>query len=175
MKKIKKPSDIHYAVYYEPFIKLVQDDVLVLKQLKENSKTISKIILSLTEEQLLYKYETYKWCIKDIVQHLIDVERIFINRATRFARNDKSPQPFFNENDFADEALASKINVKKLVKDYTNCRQSTISFFENLTPKMLERVGVASNSAMSVGACAWIICGHELHHFNVIKEKYLIS
>lgn len=172
MKSITKPTDIEYAVYYQAFINLVKDDVQVLKQLKENGKAIESLIKSLPEEKLLYSYENDKWNIKDILQHLIDVERVFVQRALRFARADKNAQAFFEENKFAVEANATKIPIKKLLKDYKNLRAATLSFFETLPTSTFKKTGIASNSAMSVRACAWIICGHELHHLKIIKEKY---
>lgn len=173
MKNIIKPTNEEYALYYEDFIKLVDEEVQVMKQLKNNCKIIENTILALTETELLFKYEIGKWTIKDIIQHLIDVERVFIQRALRFARGDKSPQAFFDENKFALEANAVKTPTKKLLKDYKNVRNATLSFFETLAVVNLKKTGIASNSAMSVRACAWIICGHEKHHFKIIKEKYL--
>jgi uncharacterized damage-inducible protein DinB len=175
MKNIAKPTDYEYALYYQDFINLVLTDVQVLKQLKENAKALELLIKNLPEEILLYSYEKDKWNIKDILQHLIDVERVFVQRALRFARADKSPQAFFDENKFAVEANASKLNVKKLLKDYKNVRNATLSFFDNLPATSHKKTGIASNSAMSVRACAWIICGHELHHINVIQQKYLVN
>ena len=175
MKNIAKPTDYEYALYYQDFINLVNAEVPVLKQLKENAKAIEILIKNLPEEILLYSYQNDKWNIKDIVQHLIDVERVFIHRALRFARADKNAQPFFDENKFALEANATKIPIKKILKDYKNVRNATLSFYENVTTASLKKTGIASNSAMSVRACGWIICGHELHHINVIKQKYLLK
>ena len=172
MKKIAKPTDNEYALYYHDFIKLVNEDVAILKQLKDNSKTIEQYILNLTEVEFQYRYEIGKWTVKDILQHLIDVERIFVHRALRFVRADKGTQSFFDENKFAEEANANKIPIKKLLKDYKANRNASIAFFENITVKDLKKTGYASNTPTSVRACAWIACGHELHHFNVIKQRY---
>ncbi len=175
MKNITKPTDSEYAHYYEAFIGLVNNEVQVLKQLKENAKEIEILIKTLPTEKLLYTYEKDKWNIKDILQHLIDVERVFVLRALRFARADKNAQPFFDESKFAVEANATKIATTKLLKDYKNVRNATLSFFETLPITALKKTGIASNSAMSVRACAYIICGHELHHLYIIKQKYLVK
>ena len=172
MKKIAKPTDNEYAFYYNDFIKLVKEETPLLKQLKDNCKTIEQFILSLSEAELLFSYEKDKWTTKDLLQHLIDTERIFVHRALRFVRGDKDSQSFFDENKFAVEANATKISIKKLLKDYKANRNATLAFFENISIKDLKRTGYASNTPTSVRACAWIICGHELHHFNVIKQKY---
>jgi uncharacterized damage-inducible protein DinB len=173
MKKIPKPTDTEYAVYYEPFLQKLPTDLNVFKQLKDNATQIKTLLLSLTEQQLTTPYATGKWTIKDILQHLIDFERIMIYRATCFARNDKRPIPFFDENEYVKQAASNKIPIKKLLKEYKTLRQSTLAFFTNQTAATLKRSGIASNYTMSVRACAWIICGHELHHINIIKERYL--
>ena len=173
MKKINKPTDLEYAVYYEPFLKKLPADTHVFKQLKENSKVLKLLLSTLTEQQLTTAYAPGKWSIKDILQHLIDFERVLIYRAMSFARNDKRPIPFFDENEYAKQANATKQSIKKLLKDYKAVRQSTLAFFENQTAATLKRTGIASNYTMSVRACVWIICGHERHHITIIKERYL--
>ncbi|MEQ1552794.1 MAG: DinB family protein [Ferruginibacter sp.] len=173
MKKITKPTQYEHADYYHTYIKLVSENVGVLEQLKNNAKQIETLILSLTEHQLTTAYAKDKWSIKDIVQHIIDCERVFLYRAMRFARNDKSAQPFFDENEFAKAAKASSLPIKKLLKEYKTARQATLAFFDNQNADTLKRAGIAGNTMTTVRAIAWIICGHELHHWNVINEKYL--
>ncbi len=173
MKKIAKPHYTEHAVYYEQYINKIPDDTNVLQLLKTNAKKIEIALLELSEEKLLYAYAEGKWSIKDILQHLIDCERIFVYRAMRFARNDKAPLLFFEEDEYAKQAQANKVPIKKLLKEYKTNRQATLAFFQNQTANTLKRTGIASNATMSVCACAWIICSHEIHHWNVILEKYL--
>ena len=173
MKKITQPTQFEHADYYGSFIKLVDENTSVLDQLKNNAKQIEGLILSLTELQLTTPYAEGKWTIKDIVQHLIDCERVFVYRAMRFARLDKTAQPFFDENEFAKAAKATAIPIKKLLKEYKTTRQATLSFFNNLSADTCKRAGIAGNTSTTVRALAWIICGHELHHLGVVRERYL--
>jgi DinB superfamily len=173
MKKITKPTQFEHADYYGNFVQLVEENTSVLNQLKNNAKEIELLILSLTEPQLTTAYAEGKWCIKDIIQHLIDCERVFVYRAMRFARHDKTAQPFFDENEFAKAAKASSLPIKKLLKEYKTTRQATITFFSNQSTDTCKRAGIAGNTMTTVRALAWIICGHELHHWAVIKDRYL--
>lgn len=173
MKKISKPDYLEHAVYYEKYVALVKDNASVLDQLKTNAKTITALYKSLSEEQLITPYTPGKWSLKDLLMHLIDSERVFLYRAMRFARMDKTPLPFFDENEFAKNAKANKINTAKLLKEYQASRNATIQFFDDLTVSQLKYAGIASSFTMSVRACAWIICGHEMHHLSVIRERYL--
>ncbi len=173
MKKIAKPTQFEHADYYASFIQLVNESTSVLEQLKNNAKQIELLLLSLTEAQLTTPYAEGKWCIKDIVQHLIDFERVSVYRAMRFARHDKSAQPFFDENEYAKFAKASSMPIKKLLKEYKTTRQATLVFFNNQSSDTCKRAGIAGNTMTTVRALAWIICGHELHHWGVVRERYL--
>jgi uncharacterized damage-inducible protein DinB len=173
MKKIAQPEYDEYAQYYQKYIDLVNKDVSVLDQLKLNATAFKSFLKELNEDQLQYAYAPDKWTIKDILMHLIDVERVFLYRAMRFSRFDKTPLPFFDENEYAKNAAASKLSIGKLLKEYTTCRAASLAFFNNLGLKQLKARGVASNATMTARACAWIIAGHELHHWSVIKEKYI--
>lgn len=172
MKKIAKPTSFEHADYYTTFINLVIENTSVLDQLKNNAKEIEGLLLSLTEAQLTAPYAEGKWCIKDIIQHLIDCERVFVYRAMRFARHDKTAQPFFDENEFAKAAKATSMPIKKLLKEYKTTRLATLSFFNNLSTDTCKSAGIAGNTMTSVRAITWIICGHELHHWTIIKERY---
>lgn len=173
MKRIPKPSPAEYAVYYSTYLDPIPEDTLILDGLKIHAKEYEKRLLALTDRQLTYSYAEGKWTIKDILLHLIDCERIFLYRALRFARNDKMALPFFDENEFAKEGQANQLPIKKLIKEYKTQRAATIAFFSNQSARILKRTGIASQAAMSVRACAWIIYAHEVHHWKVIEEKYL--
>lgn len=173
MKKISKPDFTEFALFYEHYIEQIDTSTSVLDQLKRSAKDLTALYRSLDEEQLLFRYAEDKWSMKDIMMHLIDVERVFAYRAMRFARADRTPLPFFDENEFARQANADKINTAKLLKEFNACRDLTIVFFNNLNAKQMLMTGIASNFPMSVRACAWIILGHEQHHRNVIRDMYL--
>lgn len=173
MKKIQKPDGIEYALYYEQYLENISPETHLLNSLKANAKTITELYKSLPADKLLYRYADGKWTMKDILMHLIDVERVFVYRAMRFARKDRTPLPFFDENEFAKNALADKLSLARLLKEYNSNRNVTIAFFNNLNAKQLKETGIASQAAMSVRACAWIIYGHELHHRRIIHERYL--
>jgi uncharacterized damage-inducible protein DinB len=173
MKKIQKPNKDEYALYYDRYIDLQGNDFKVLDYLRDSAKEMKTLILGLSEEQLLYRYEAGKWCMKDILMHIIDVERVFVYRAMRFARMDLTPTSFFEEDDYARAAQAHLIPTKKLVKEYLAQRNATISFFNNLTLRQLKAKGIAGNTTTSVRALAWIIAGHQIHHLSVIHQKYI--
>jgi uncharacterized damage-inducible protein DinB len=173
MKRIEKPGEGEYAPYTIMYIGLLPDDGLVLKYLEENLKTTEDLILSLPEEKLTYRYAEGKWTIKEILVHITDDERIYAYRALRFARNDKTELPGFDQDDYAIHSGANERDVTEILKEFATVRNATISLFEGFDRKALVRAGVADGKIMSVRAAAYHIAGHEMRHINIIKERYL--
>ncbi len=158
--------------YYQRYVTLVMD-LDVLEALKQSDESIRTLLESIPEEKGEYKYQPEKWSIKESVCHIMDVERIFAYRALRFARNDQTPLPGFEDNDYAIEANAHARTLKQLVEEMTNLRIATLDLFRSFTSQMLQREGVASNNTFSVLSLGYIIAGHESHHHKILVERYL--
>lgn len=172
MKKIRKPHADDYITFYDTYINLSPNDKPV-KQMKKNLKSTIKFIKSLPKDKLTYRYALGKWTIKEILVHLMDTERIFTYRALRFSRNDATDLPGFDENMYAPNSGAYGRDLKSILKEYAQLRQSTIAFFENLDKEAFQRKGTANGGNMIVSAIPHIIVGHEQHHLNIICERYL--
>jgi len=173
MKRIAKPEPDEYAPYTIMYIGLLPDDGLILKHLYTNMVGTTKFLRSLPNEKLIYRYAKGKWTIKEILAHLIDDERIYAYRALRFARNDRTELPGFEQDNYALESKANIRTIESLLKEFAAVRRSTIALFDSFDGEVLERSGVASGNVMSVRAAAYHIAGHELRHINIIKERYL--
>jgi uncharacterized damage-inducible protein DinB len=173
MRKIQKPAEGEYAPYAMMYIGLLPDDGLVLKHLQENLEATKDFILSLPEERLAHRYAVGKWTIKEIVAHISDDERIYAYRASRFARNDRTELPGFEQDAYALYSGANERSVKDLLDELTTVRRATISLFEGLADEALLRAGTADGKVMSVRAAAYHLAGHELRHVNIIRERYL--
>ena len=161
-----------FAPYYENYIKLVpeQDIIKGLIIQKEEMLHFFKSVPVFKHE---FRYAEGKWTVKDIILHLIDAERIFAYRALRIARNDKTALPGFEENDYVISANANEREFESLLNEYNVVRDATISLFENLSDADLLKLGTASNASVSVRGIGYCILGHELHHKNIIIERYL--
>lgn len=173
MKKIDKPVEGEYAPYTMMYIGLLPDDGLVLKHLEDNLKATRDFILSLPEEKLSFRYADGKWTIKEILVHLVDDERIYAYRALRFARNDKTELPGFEQDDYALHSGANERSLEDILNEFGTVRRATISLFEGFDSEALVRTGMADGKVMSVRAAAYHIAGHEKRHINIIKERYL--
>ena len=118
-------------------------------------------------------YAPGKWTIRDIIQHLIDTERIMAYRAMRFARNDQTSLPGFDEELFGQNARATRRSLTDLYGEYALNRQSTIALFRSFDEEMLLRTGVCFNQTMSALAIGYVLIGHPIHHVNIVRGRYL--
>lgn len=161
-----------YNPYYKRYIDLVGNSCL-LDALVKGKETTKSFFENLPENKLDYRYAAGKWTPKDILQHIADTERVFAYRALYFARSTNAELKGFDENIFAENALAGNKTLATLLEDYVAVRNATISLFKNFDENQLKQIGNANGSAMSVRAAAFVMCGHEIHHCNIINERYL--
>jgi uncharacterized damage-inducible protein DinB len=173
MKMIDKPGKDEYPPYADMYMRLVPEGGMVLQHLENNGNVIKELFLSLAPEKLSYRYAPNKWTLKEILVHLIDDERIYTYRALRFARNDNEELHGFNQDDFVKFSGANERELDNILEEYGAVRKATISFFNGLPDVALTRVGRTNESMASVRALVYHIAGHELHHLNIIREKYL--
>lgn len=158
--------------FHKRYVEHVKD-YDVLEALKNSSKETIEMVRSIPEEKGDYRYAEGKWSIKELLCHMMDTERILAYRALRFARNDKTHLHGFEENDYAPEANAQNRNIKKIADEMGRLRLTTIDLFENFTPEMFKRKGLANNLELSVLNLGYIISGHESHHRKILRERYL--
>ncbi|MEO8210661.1 MAG: DinB family protein [bacterium] len=168
-----KKSDIKVQPeYFERYINLLED-----MRLSEAMDKYGKNLFENDKEKLISAgdkvYAPGKWTVKDILQHLIDTERIFNYRALRFARNDNTILPGFEQDDYAKVSNANKRSLDELLNELEAVRRASIILFESFDDEMLLREGICFDKNISVLAIGFVIAGHTLHHVNVIKEKYL--
>lgn len=165
-----QPSDA--APYFQRYIDLVPDGDIV--QLLTQAKAVMTALLqSLPPDKWDFRYAAGKWSIREMLLHIIDTERIFTYRALRIARNDQTPLPGFEQDDYVTFSNASNRSWSSLISEYLAVREASIQLFKNFTPEMWQHTGTASNNNVSVLALAYMTAGHELHHLNVLKDKYL--
>lgn len=164
------PNKAEYPDYFSKYVDLSQqhDPISVLK-----SKDLLNYISGLDAQTWNYSYAEGKWTIKEMVLHLIDSERIFNYRALRFARNDATVLTGFDQDTYVPNSAASERSAVSLIREYNTVRDATISLFEGFNEEHLSRLGKVGETSCSVNALQFIIAGHEMHHVNLLNERYL--
>ncbi|MGC1631267.1 MAG: DinB family protein [Gelidibacter sp.] len=161
-----------YNSYYQPYIDNVED-IELLDALKRNRKLVVSFIKNIDKNKISYRYAEGKWSVKEIFIHLIDTERVFAYRALCIARNDKTELSGFDQDGFVSHSYADNRNIDDLLSEYETVRMATISLFASFNQEVLTARGIANHSSLSVRAAAFIIVGHENHHLQIIKARYL--
>ena len=170
---IARPADTEYLPYASTYVRLVPEGQDALEQLRQQSIAVKALVENLTDEQALFRYAAGKWSIKESLVHMIDTERIFAYRALRISRNDQTPLPGFEQDDYVPNSGADARTLASILREYDTVRAATLSLFDSFTPDVYERTGLASGGPLSIRALAHIIPGHEAHHINLFRERYL--
>lgn len=167
-----RPDLAKVPVFYHRYVNQVKEDD-VIDAIEKNTKDALAFFQSIPAEKWDYRYAEGKWSIKEMVQHVIDGDRIFSYRSLCFARGEKTALPGFEENDYAAASKADKRSKEELIEEFETVRKSILQLFVSFDEEQLNSVGVANENPVSVNAIGFIIPGHVQHHLNVLKERYL--
>jgi hypothetical protein len=169
---IARPDQTEYAPFFAGYISQVPDgDVLSL--LSTQVEETAALLAGATEAQAVHRYAPGKWSVKEVIGHVADSERVFAYRALRFARNDRTPLPGFDENLFAAEANHHARPLSEILDELRLVRRATVALYRSFTAEMIARRGVSNEKELTVRAILYITAGHERHHVGILKERYL--
>lgn len=158
--------------FYHNYISYVPEDDL-MTSFKTQTNLFLDFLNKIPPNKTDFAYAPGKWTIKEVLQHIIDAERVFSYRALRFARKDPTPLPGFDENLFARNAKADKRDWNEMVDEFKTVRKATEGLFNSFDEEQLNSSGTASNGSNYVLGFGYITIGHSLHHKKVIEERYL--
>jgi len=165
-------SDAKAASFYQKYLDRVQDED-VQKALKKSGRQFRKFLGEIPKNKIDFAYAPGKWTIRQVLQHIIDAERVFTYRALSFARKDSAPLPGFDENFWAANSDGGKRKWKDLMEEFTAVRAATEFLFDSFSQDQLLSEGIASNNPVNTLALGYICSGHVVHHMHVIRERYL--
>jgi DinB superfamily len=169
---ITKPAKDEYPEWFAGEIELVHYTNLI-PGLEDSFRLTVPFLEMLDEETLRYRYAPGKWSIKQMWQHVMDVERVLSYRALRYSRGDQTVLSGFNENVYAENSDADRRPWPDILREYAAVRESTLHLFCSFTPDMVEKRGTTGKSNMTVRSVGYLILGHEIHHVGTIRERYL--
>ena len=170
--KVNDLKNNEFGSFYKSYIDLCDDKDLILS-LEYNLEQTVKFLTNIPAMKRSFRYEVGKWSIMELIQHLIDTERVLSYRALRFARKDKTELPGYNHDDYVTQASKQERFFEELIEEFKTVRNSSILLFKSFNNDMLLSKGIANNNNMSVRAIGFILIGHCNHHCKVIKRKYL--
>ena len=162
-----------YNKYYSRYVDKVSDETDLREGFEDDKKMVVDFFSSIPQGKQEFRYQPEKWTIKEILQHIIDTERVFMYRFFCIARNDKSAFPGYDQDDYIVPSEANKKSMESLIHEFYVTRLSSLNLIKSISEENLKNMGTASDSTISARACAFILLGHSIWHIEVIKERYL--
>jgi hypothetical protein len=173
MNKLTPPLKDEYNEFYDGYVQraIARKDVIAAlpKQIEEIKTTLGK----LTDKQALFRDAPKEWTIKEVLGHINDTERIFSYRLLRVSRNDQTPLPGFEQDDYVREAGFDNYPIADLINQFEQLRHANMIMIQNLPDSYADRRGNASGFPISARALIHMLVGHVDHHMESLYEKYL--
>jgi hypothetical protein len=173
MDKLTPPISDEYATFYVDYIERAKQKGDVLAALPQQISEIKSMLGSLTDQQALFRNAPGEWSIKEVMGHLNDVERVFSYRLLRVSRNDSTPLPGFEQEDYVREAGFVNSALEDLIQEFEYLRRANILAINNMSAESTLRRGTASGATISARALIHMLVGHVEHHMASLREKYL--
>lgn len=167
-----RPASSEFAPYYQTYVGKVPDGNIV-ETLRAQGRDVLELLRGIDEPRSQHRYAEGKWSLREVLSHINDAERLFVNRAVWFARGLTTPLPGFDQDTVMATADADARSWQSHVDEFETIRAATVSLFANLPDAAWSRTGTASDNLVSVRAIAWITAGHVNHHVGLIRERYL--
>jgi len=169
---LRPPAAAEVPVFYETYTRHVPPGDII-ETLERQIAETANLLAPLSDADAAYRYAPGKWSIKQVVGHLSDSERIFSYRALCFSRSDPTPLPGFDENEYVAHASFDARSLTDLLAELKALRDATIRLFSSMTAEEAARRGVANGRELNAGSVAYIIAGHERHHYLLLGERYM--
>lgn len=170
-----RPDPSEYAPYASIYVDLVQE-ADILHALSVQIEDTMALLKSIDDRHGAdHTYAPGKWTVKQVVNHIVDTERIMAYRALRLARNDSTPLPGFEQDDYVQYGPSGQCSLADFCEEFRLVRAATIALFRNLPAEAWRWGGVVNQHNVTVRGLAFVTAGHELHHAKILREKYLVG
>lgn len=172
MVLIGLPQPGEYPPFAQAYIDHVQSDDAIGGLERQVEKTVA-LLRPLGDDRALYSYAPGKWTIKELINHMSDTERIFSARTLRIARGDKTALPAFDQEPYVPAARSNERRLDNLLDEFIAVRRSTIALVRSLPSDAWSRSGTVNIFPVTVRGLVFTMVGHELHHYDLLRTKYL--
>lgn len=167
---IQPPRPDEYFHYYHQYIAKAPVDNF-LCAFEEQIQALRDQLGRLPDDQVNCHHAPYTWSLKQVVGHLIDVERIFSYRMLRIASGDQTPIPGYEQDSYVESRDYQVVDMNSLLDELEHLRAANVLLVRRLSSEALERRGVASGHVSSARANLFILVGHVEHHAAIIRLR----
>jgi hypothetical protein len=158
--------------FYNGYIALVKENDF-REAIRKNTKEFRKLLENIPRKQYDHAYAEGKWTIREMLQHIIDAERVFAFRAVHLSRKDATPLPAFDENHWSANDGGATRKWKDLLEEFKAVRTATEYLYDAMTDDQLRFVGTVRSKPLNAFTIGYLIAGHVTHHMKVLEERYL--
>lgn len=173
MKTLTSPTTEEYAEFYAGYVQRATARGDVLAALPKQIDEIRSALGNLSDKQALFRNAPKEWSIKEVMGHINDVERVFSYRLLRVSRNDTTPLPGFEQDDYVRQSGFDNVPLDDLITEFEHLRRANILAIRNMKEEALLYRGTASGHPVSARALIYMLVGHVDHHLASLQEKYL--
>ncbi len=170
---IPLPAADEYAPFYADYIQRAHAKKDVIATLSTQIDDVWVALSSLDNTRARFKPGPADWSIKEVMGHLNDVERVFSYRLLRISRNDSTPLPGFDQEEYVRESGFDNCSLADLIQEFDFLRRANILSISHMSDAAMDRRGTASGAAVSARALVYMLVGHVEHHMASLREKYL--
>jgi hypothetical protein len=168
---INRPQPDEYSEFAARYVDLVGNEPItdLLTSLQQSTYDL---FVNLDPARAGHAYAEGKWTVKQVLGHMCDTERVFTYRALVFSR-ESITLPGFDQDVYMEGTTFNNRSLESLANEFKIIRESSLYLFKSFTEEQSIKKGIASGSPFSVRAYAYMTAGHEMHHINILKERYL--
>ena len=170
---MRRPTPDEHADDYAPYIDRVPGDRPLFEVMRTAPDALEALLAGLPADRETFAYAPGKWTCREVLGHVIDAERLFSYRVLHIARGDEAALPSMDQDRWAAASNAARRPVADLLREFRGLRTANAALFASLDEETLSRRGTASGFEFTVRALVHIIAGHELHHRDVLRDRYL--
>ncbi len=169
---LARPDKNEYADYFQTYVSKVPEGDII-EQCASQRDAFADLLGGIGSEREEFRYAEGKWSIKEVVGHVLDAERVFAYRTLVFARNDRTPLPSFDADNYVAAAGFDNQTLAQITDAFVANRTAYVALLRSFTDDAWLRRGTASGFEFTVRAIAYIVVGHAMHHAMVLRERYL--
>lgn len=169
--QIYKPGLNQFPDYFQPYVKLVNDDE-GFSALMKGAVEFVEFLKILPPTKMNYRYQKNKWTVQEVLLHMIDTERIFQNRALRISRKEPRAQSGFDQDRYVKNLPNITRSIESIRDEYETVRKGTFLLYAGLTKVEMKLQGRVAKNIITLPSIPFIIAGHEIHHLRILQEKY---
>ena len=174
MSHLPRPEAGEHDGYYTRYVEIVPDGDIVEVLSSQMGETLA-LLQAVSAERETFSYAPGKWTIREVIGHLIDVERMFAFRAMNMTRAEGVELPGMDPDEWAKNSTAAQRHLDDLAAEWAALRRAHVYLFSTLGPEAGERRGIATGLEFTVRSFPWIIAGHELWHRECLIRDYGVT